>query len=367
MARKPQQESVTAIPKTGVKYVKGPDTKPTPVTTNTQNTRSSSRRYSPSFSPSAINALVFLSFAVGGTAILAVIKQLIPTGTSTAGTLFWLSLFTPLVILLGYLACSWYFDALKTRKDQIGDNLYYLGFIFTLGSLAVSLLDLDQADKILANFGLAIWSTLWGIVLRTAVNQLRFDPNEIEEASRQELSEASRRVSETLKQSIEEFSTFQTITQQKQREGYEELQKNINEISDTIMDSLKGSAEPIKQMIGVSERATSEMSKQINKFATNTEKFSDRQEKLLEATLKIADAMEKFSEEYKTSDTIGDSIKKTITAEQTAATEQMIKQLNKSRAKVQRVKKGEDLEETIPYQPVQPKQSWWSSFLFGAK
>ncbi len=126
MARKPKQVSVTAIPKTGVKYVKGPDTESTPVTTSTQNTRSSSRRYTQSFSPSAINAFVFLSFAVGGTAILASIKQLFPTGTSTAGTLFWLSLFTPLAILLGYLACSWYFDALKTRKDQIGDNLYYL-------------------------------------------------------------------------------------------------------------------------------------------------------------------------------------------------------------------------------------------------
>ena len=38
MARKPKQESVTAIPKTGVKYVKGPDTEPTPVPANTQNT-----------------------------------------------------------------------------------------------------------------------------------------------------------------------------------------------------------------------------------------------------------------------------------------------------------------------------------------
>ena len=109
------------------------------------------------------------------------------------------------------------------------------------------------------------------------------------------------------------------------------------------------------------------MSKQINKFATNTEKFSDRQEKLLEATLKIADAMEKFSEEYKTSDTIGDSIRKTISDEQTAATQQMMEQFAKTRARVQRVKKGGDLEEPKPYQPIQPKQSWWSSFLFGTK
>ena len=35
MARKPKQESVTAIPKTA-KYVKGPDTEPTPVNTNTR-------------------------------------------------------------------------------------------------------------------------------------------------------------------------------------------------------------------------------------------------------------------------------------------------------------------------------------------
>ena len=99
--------------------------------------------------------------------------------------------------MLAYALFSSNYRGLSSRKDQIGDNLYYLGFIFTLSALAFSIINIEDANAVLSNFGLAIWSTLWGIVLRTGYNQLRFDPDDVEEASRLELSEASRREGRT--------------------------------------------------------------------------------------------------------------------------------------------------------------------------
>ena len=76
--------------------------------------------------------------------------------------------------------------ATKLRTDIAADNVYWFGFLYTLTSLAVAFV--DEPETILANFGVAIVSTLIGIAARVGLNQLRVDPNEIEEAIRLELS-----------------------------------------------------------------------------------------------------------------------------------------------------------------------------------
>ena len=56
----------------------------------------------------------------------------------------------------------------RLRDDQSGDNLYYMGFLFTLTSLAVSLYQFSaagSAEQIVQNFGIAIASTIAGITL----------------------------------------------------------------------------------------------------------------------------------------------------------------------------------------------------------
>ena len=63
-----------------------------------------------------------------------------------------------------------------------GDNLYYMGFLFTLTSLAVSLYQFStvgSAEQIVQNFGIAIASTIAGITLRIMFNQMRRDPVEV--------------------------------------------------------------------------------------------------------------------------------------------------------------------------------------------
>jgi len=70
---------------------------------------------------------------------------------------------------------------LRLRDDQSGDNLYYMGFLFTLTSLGVSLYQFSverAAEEIVQNFGIAIASTITGIALRVVFNQMRRDPVE---------------------------------------------------------------------------------------------------------------------------------------------------------------------------------------------
>src|ERR1700675_1875280 len=93
----------------------------------------------------------------------------------------------------------------RLRDDQSGDNLYYMGFLFTLTSLAVSLYQFSSdgsAEQIVQNFGIAIGSTIAGITLRIFFNQMRRDPVEVEHTARLELANASRRLRRELDSTV---------------------------------------------------------------------------------------------------------------------------------------------------------------------
>lgn len=70
----------------------------------------------------------------------------------------------------------------------IGDNSYYLGFIYTLTSLAWSLYVVTEADggdvvlQIVSGFGIALLTTAFGVVARVALNPPRADIVEEEQA-----------------------------------------------------------------------------------------------------------------------------------------------------------------------------------------
>ena len=66
--------------------------------------------------------------------------------------------------------------ATKLRLDVAGDNMYYLGFLYTLSSLAVAI-TISEAEQILANFGVAISSTILGIAARVAFQSNAYRPS----------------------------------------------------------------------------------------------------------------------------------------------------------------------------------------------
>ena len=84
----------------------------------------------------------------------------------------------PFFIMLCYIAfCG-------TRADIIGDNIYYLGFLLTLVSLAYTLYKFTSADaeidQIIKNFGIALSTTLIGVVGRVYFNQTHLESDDDE-------------------------------------------------------------------------------------------------------------------------------------------------------------------------------------------
>lgn len=181
------------------------------------------REYWRSSAPPAA-MLLFLTFLVAGSAFIVFAKLTFPPGYK------FVVVMVPVLIMVTYAVMALFARSVRLRDDQTGDNLYYMGFIFTLTSLAVALAQFEQGtgfDEIVRDFGVAISSTMTGIALRVIFNQMRQDPIEVEHAARQELAEASRRVRHQLDETVLAFNHFRTQTVQSREEAQEELLKRL--------------------------------------------------------------------------------------------------------------------------------------------
>ena len=148
----------------------------------------------------------------------------------------------PVLIMIAYALALGLARLLRLRDDQSGDNLYYMGFLFTLTSLAVSLYQFSSAgsaEQIVQNFGIAIGSTIAGITLRIFFNQMRRDPAEVEHAARLELADASRKVRRELESTVLEFGYFRRATQQSITDAVDEIDAVLKDARQRIVGQLQ--------------------------------------------------------------------------------------------------------------------------------
>ena len=146
----------------------------------------------------------------------------------------------PVAIMLVYAVRS----ASKPQylRGRVGDNLYYLGFLYTLVSLGVSLFEFSLIDEsigkitqIITNFGISIASTIFGIFFRVFFNQ-----SEEGEAPKEAVSNFGNAVSDlrkgisTLNGELREFSNFRTELEQILRESADRQKKAISQFEVSV-------------------------------------------------------------------------------------------------------------------------------------
>src|ERR1700730_18503087 len=150
--------------------------------------------------------------------------------------------FVPVATMIAYALLISLARGLRLRDDQTGDNLYYMGFLFTLTSLGVSLYQFSAtraAEEIVQNFGIAIGSNIAGIGLRVIFNQMRRDPIEVERTMRLELAEVARRVRRELDASVVEFGYFRRSAQQSAADSFNHMTEKFDEIVAKLLASLE--------------------------------------------------------------------------------------------------------------------------------
>jgi len=197
----------------------------------------------------------------------------------------------PVLIMIAYAALLGLGRLVRLRDDQSGDNLYYMGFLFTLTSLGVSLYQyssLGSAEQIVQNFGIAIASTIAGIALRIFFNQMRRDPIEVEHFARIELAEASHKVKRELESTVLEFAYFRRATQQSITDSLEEVKALFSEAKTGLASQMgefaKKSSEPLEKASQKSGDAIEQVSTRISDALDNVAAQLAEQSRLIAAS-----------------------------------------------------------------------------------
>jgi hypothetical protein len=129
------------------------------------------------------------------------------------------------VLMVAYGFIAFQFRRVRLRPDRLGDNFYYLGFVYTLASLSAALLQLRggaRIEELLGSFGIALFTTIVGIAGRVLFVQMRGDIDDVEDEVRRNLLSTSADLRAQLNITLAEFETFHTGVQQAARKAAEQ-------------------------------------------------------------------------------------------------------------------------------------------------
>jgi len=133
------------------------------------------------------------------TIILKIALSLAGWYVGTTLALWTLGFALPLLVMSAYILIGLYRrDPDEVSDEKFADSCYYLGFIFTISSIIVALLDIDKLGEngrlaeIAVRFSAAMVSTVFGLVVRVYLVNFRKDLSDITKAMEDDLLEAER-------------------------------------------------------------------------------------------------------------------------------------------------------------------------------
>ena len=283
------------------------------------------------------HALFFFLIYIVGALLLTFEKTFVYSLFAQGSALPKTIVITTAMVLMGiYVFFVTLVPATKLRTDVAADNVYYLGFLFTLTSLAIAL-SIDNADAILANFGVAIISTLIGIAARVGLNQLRVDPNDIEEASRLELSDATSRVKAEMNETVRQLTEFREISLQVLSEGYAQVQKNVETISTQVLKSVENlveqSSKPLIELAEKTKAANAEAVVSIADLTKSNQALTKSHRAMANQIEQVNNALTILSQHYSDTGIVDDKVIGSVQ-------EQLLKVQNQLTQKAQEELKG---------------------------
>ncbi|MCB1883088.1 MAG: hypothetical protein KDG89_03675 [Geminicoccaceae bacterium] len=189
--------------------------------------------------------LFFLALFLGAGLAIALKVMHVPQAFVTAG---------PAAVLLAYAGLIAFTKRFRLPEDRAGESVYYLGFLYTLVSLACALYEFAQAtgevEPLIADFGIALTTTILGLALRVAFAQGRRDPIEFEHEARIELSDAVRRFRASLDNGAGELERFRRAMQQSFQDSAAEHARHMRESVDAPLQGLKAALETFEGHAG---------------------------------------------------------------------------------------------------------------------
>lgn len=207
--------------------------------------------------------VLFLAFVVGatGTVLLKIVEA----------DVVLIAAF-PVVVLLAYVAACLALRSLGTEPETIGDNSYYLGFLFTLASLSVTLYkirdistnEIDLIPLVISGFGVALTSTIAGVFLRVFLLQLRPDIVARDREARRDLAAGARDLREAMAHASRQLKSISVETQQHVAERNSRMSEVLDIQVEKTSDLMERQSKAYEQLIqDFGHRLTEDVAKML--------------------------------------------------------------------------------------------------------
>ncbi|MDC0855275.1 hypothetical protein OAP47_03530 [Candidatus Pelagibacter sp.] len=221
---------------------------------------------------SSVKYAFFITYVIG--ALVVVFGSKFPGEYTSTIILFGLMM----VYLFGIILLNKKFNTF-VRDEQMGDSFYYLGFLYTLTALAVSLFTIEgELNELLKNFGIAITTTLIGLIGRIVMSQFRESLDEMKEKAEAQISDSARKLNTQLIQSIDILKNQSVNISKNTDKALQDSSSSLRRFMEENSKILQESTAKSKDVIDEFNVRASEITSKISKINIPTAKFEKFQE-----------------------------------------------------------------------------------------
>ena len=152
----------------------------------------------------------------------------------------------PITIMVFYMVVGHYTREEDISSEKFADSCYYIGFIFTMTSIIVSLFDLpnlgaaDGMKKIALRFGAAMVSTVLGMGVRVYLVSFRKDASDAIKEAEEAVLDATRMLVSQLNAVLDELKKFEVQVVDASKMTVENVNRQISELGQNYARLLNG-------------------------------------------------------------------------------------------------------------------------------
>ena len=167
------------------------------------------------------------------------------------------------IVILVYALIARTLRRRMIEPETIGDNCYYIGFLFTLTSLAITLIQLGSAgttsntdvlENVISGFGVALVSTIVGVLMRVLFFQQRADLVARERETALELQKAVREFRANLQNSTASLKRFSIESIQLAQERDQQIVKSAEQTTRQQFEAIRAMQSELQAAIGKSQQ-----------------------------------------------------------------------------------------------------------------
>lgn len=211
--------------------------------------------------------------------IAIVLKLLLAVASLVLKEPFWLGFIIPLIVMACYWAVGFHVrEKWNTQLTlaKFADSVYYLGFLFTVASIIICLLDIESMGDSLygmaMRFGAAMCSTALGMLARVMHTGFKVDTNDAVKSVEERAVRSAEELTMAFDASSQQLAVFRDQVMAASKEAVQSVHEQITAIAQHSTNALDAffsnatvrSNQAFERMLNQASEASKEMLTTIN-------------------------------------------------------------------------------------------------------